>query len=385
MVGGRLILSWLVEYLAELLDLGLVVDLISVQFGLKLVKLLRLRPFADDCLLVVGLEGLQYLFGLVDEVENKGIFLARVGTVEPREGLDRLDSREPLVHVHGMKKRLVEPRLVFLRHKQHLVRFRPEAFGKLLFPDAFVHSDFRILHAGRIRIGHRAGEGNQSFDSCIPLLGDVLVECLFVLHRVQSAGGDHHRLCLSADLVHGEAAEMLDHDLSLLGDVVGMETHEAGKRPCRLAFVHLGIVFDGFDQPVIGLVRGVVLENVEDETLVDGLTHAVEMKRLRLAVRAGSAEDFQRLILGCRGEGEEADIWLAAALGHGLEDFLFVVGQSLFLGLRPGLFLDRRTGEHALEFGRRLASLRTVRLVHDHRVPAHGQIAHLFGDEWELL
>ena len=42
MVGGSLILSWFVEHLAEFLDLSLVVDLISVQFGLKLVKLLRL-------------------------------------------------------------------------------------------------------------------------------------------------------------------------------------------------------------------------------------------------------------------------------------------------------------------------------------------------------
>ena len=72
-------------------------------------------------LLVVGLERLQDLLRLVDEVEDEGVLLARVGAVEPREGLHGLDAREPLVHVHRVQQRLVEAGLVLLGDDQHLV------------------------------------------------------------------------------------------------------------------------------------------------------------------------------------------------------------------------------------------------------------------------
>jgi hypothetical protein len=53
------------------------------QFGMALVKPLRISPLAGDRLVVVGLERLQYLFGLIDEVENESILLARMGAIEP--------------------------------------------------------------------------------------------------------------------------------------------------------------------------------------------------------------------------------------------------------------------------------------------------------------
>ena len=65
MIGSRLILPRFIEDLAELLDLGLVVDLMPVQLGLEFVELLRIGPLADDRLLVVGLEALQYLLAFM--------------------------------------------------------------------------------------------------------------------------------------------------------------------------------------------------------------------------------------------------------------------------------------------------------------------------------
>ena len=51
----------------------------------------------------------------------------------------------------------------------------------------------------------------------------------------EPAGGDDHRLGPAADLVPREVAEVLDHDLGLLGDVVRVQAHEARQRrapPC---------------------------------------------------------------------------------------------------------------------------------------------------------
>ena len=156
--------------------------------------------------------------------------------------------------------------------------------------------------------------------------------------------------------MQGELAEVLDHDLGLLGDVVRMQAHEPRQGPGRLALVHLGIVLDGLDQPVVGLVGRVVLEHVEDEALLDGLAHGVEVEGLGLAVGPRPAEDLQRLVLGRGREGEEADVGLPAPLGHGLEDFCphsrAGSPQSAYFAR---LFADDRGRQDAFQFRRRLA------------------------------
>ena len=105
---------------------------------------------------------------------------------------------------------------------------------------------------------------------------------------------------------------MLHHHLGLLLDVVRMEGHELGQRSRRLLLRQLRIVFRRLQQAVVGLVRRVILQNIEDEFLLDRLPHAVEVKRLRLAARAHSAEQFKRFALGRRGESKEAQIRLLA-------------------------------------------------------------------------
>ena len=285
---------------------------------------------------------------------------------------------------------MIKAGLILLRHEQHLVFLCPEPLGQLLFLDVLalgvhVHSGFRVFYARSVRVDHGPGKGHQRFNAGVAFVFNVIVKGLFVPDSVKAAGGHHHGLGLSADLVHGEVPEMLDHDLGLLRDIVRVQAHESRQRPRGLALVHLGIVLDGLDQPVIRLVGRVILKHVEDETLVDGLTHAVEMKGLRLAILAGSAEDLQGFVFGRCREGKEADVGLMPAPGHGLEDFLLIIGQPFRLGFCPGLFLDGCAGEHALELGRRLAALGAVGFVNNHRITAHGQFAHFLGDERELL
>ena len=66
--------------------------------------------------------------GLVHEVKDERVHLARVGTIEPREGLDGSHAIEPSVDVHGVQQRLIEAGLILLGDNQQLIRVA----GKLL-------------------------------------------------------------------------------------------------------------------------------------------------------------------------------------------------------------------------------------------------------------
>jgi len=217
------------------------------------------------------------------------------------------------------------------------------------------------------------------------VLVQVGVEGLLVAHRVQARAGDHHRLGAAADLVARVGAEVLDHHLGLLGDVVGVQAHVAGERLGGLLFLDLGVVLGRLDEAVVGPVGGVVGEHVEDEALLDSLAHAVEVEGHGLTVGAGAAEDLERLVLGRRRETEEGEVLLLAAGGHGLDDLFFVVMKAISRGLLGGLLGDVDAGEHVLRLLGALAALRAVRLVDDHRVAALRQLADLLGDEGELL
>ena len=71
----------------------------------------------------------------------------------------------------------------------------------------------------------------------------------------------------------GCVAEVLDDDLGLLGQIGGVERDEAGDgppRPCSCSY--RGRRRSALDPP-LGLVRRVVGQHVEDETLVHRLAH----------------------------------------------------------------------------------------------------------------
>ncbi len=88
------------------------------ELGLKVVEQVRVGGLAQEGPVVVGREGFLNLLGLVGEVQNHRVVLARVNTIEPGQGLDGVDAAELLVHVHGVQQRLVEARLELVRHDQ---------------------------------------------------------------------------------------------------------------------------------------------------------------------------------------------------------------------------------------------------------------------------
>ena len=56
--------------------------------------------------------------------------------VQAGERLDCLDTSQPLVHVHRVQKRLIEPGLVFLRNEENLILWGRELLWEFLLPDA---------------------------------------------------------------------------------------------------------------------------------------------------------------------------------------------------------------------------------------------------------
>jgi hypothetical protein len=77
---------------------------------------------------------------------------------------------------------------------------------------------------------------------------------------------------------------VLDDDLGLLRDVARVQVDEPGQRRGGLLLVQLRVVGDGLGELEEALVGRVALEHVEDEALLDGLAHGVEVKGHRLAV-----------------------------------------------------------------------------------------------------
>src|SRR5215208_6662088 len=102
------------------------------------------------------------------------------------------------------------------------------------------------------------------------------------------------------------AAEVLDNDLDLLGQRGWMQAGEACYAPLRTLSNKFWIVFDGFLQGVVGPVGHVVLQHVEDEALLDGLPHGVQMEWVGQAVCTKLSETLQGHVARGRGETKVA-------------------------------------------------------------------------------
>ena len=174
-----------------------------------------------------------------------------------------------------------------------------------------------------------------------------------------------------------------------------MERDEPGNGPPRLPGLVAGVVPDRLLDPPQRLVRGVVLEDVEDEPLVNGLTHGVEVEGVEEAGhRVAGPEHLEGLGLRGGGESEEGEVGLLPApenrLGDGLLGLVDGVGDEAgVLGLGPGhLLLLGRSEDHLQVLGR-LPGLGGVRLIDDDRVAPVGKslakLLDLLEHEGELL
>ena len=160
-----------------------------------------------------------------------------------------------------------------------------------------------------------ARERHQRADAVAAFL-DVLVDRELPPDHFLPAADHHHRLGLAVQQRRDVLAEVLDDHLDLLRDVVRMQPHPAhDPLQGRAALDFLVVVVLAVVGQLEGqLVGRVVLEHVEDEFLLDGLPHRIDVERRGQIVRAGRlgrigprAEQLHRLGLGRRGERDVGD------------------------------------------------------------------------------
>ena len=224
-----------------------------------------------------------------------------------------------------MQERLVVAGLELLGHDEHAVLGSTEDGRGLALGDT-VHRGFGVLDA---LVVDAPREGHERLRVGVALLAQVGVDGALVADGMEAAARDHHGLALAADPVAGVGTEVLDDDLGLLGEVVGMERHEARDRAARLAGVVLGIVGHRLADLPVRRIGRVVREHVEDEALLDGLAHGVEMEGREPVLGVLAAEELERARLGRRGEGEERQVRLATARDDLGREGILGVGRNV--------------------------------------------------------
>ena len=220
-------MAWGFEYGPDHpLHLVLVVEALGVQLVAQVQHNVGVADAAELCRGVVLPEGSEDLLPLVDEVHHEGGVLARVGAVQPRQGLHGLDAAQLAVHVHGAQQRLVETSLELIGHQQDAELRRGEGLAQVAPLKAWVHVGFGEWVRAAFRVVHLAREGDQQADA-VALPPDVVVHRAHPAHRLLAARGDHHRLGLPTQQVRHVLPEVLHHDLHAGGDVDRVQAHPA--------------------------------------------------------------------------------------------------------------------------------------------------------------
>jgi len=289
------------------------------------VQLVRIGFVSEHRAVEVIREGVPDRVSVVLEVEDERVVLLRMRPVQARQGLHCLDARQGLVHVHRVQQRLVVARLELFGAYEEAVGVFLEAVRNVARREA-VEGRLRYLHtAGFVFAGERNDRAVQAL-----ALAQIVGEGVEILDRASDAVRDHHRPGLAANPVPSQhlIVEVVHHDLRLQANGVVVALHVAPQFALCLSRVELGIVLDRLGQPVVAQHRCVVLDDVHDEALLDGLLHRVAVERPvpdgAVRLRVGFAEQFQRLVLGCRGEGEVACVREQLARLHDAVDPVLV-------------------------------------------------------------
>ena len=219
----------------------------------------------------------------VVEVEHEGIGLAQlpVAAVEAGQRLHGQNALQLLVHVHGVQHGFVEAGQVLVGNHQNLGIVLLEFIGQVTRRKT-VQRLFGVLDA----IHHLfAGERHQRLEGRIGLFqssayGKEVADGAFDIAR------HHHGLGFALQLLGLPYAgrEVIDHDLGL-----HLNGPWAGFYKCFELLLGLGgieqrVVLHRLLYLVVALVRGVLFQHVEDELLLDGLLHGIQVEGVELAI-----------------------------------------------------------------------------------------------------
>ena len=76
----------------------------------------------------VSLEGVEDFAGFIHKIQDVRVVFAWIATIETRQRLYRLNSRQPFIDVHPAKQWLIKPGLEFVRDQQDLKQVIFEGF-----------------------------------------------------------------------------------------------------------------------------------------------------------------------------------------------------------------------------------------------------------------
>ena len=84
---------------------------------------------------------------------------------------------------------------------------------------------------------------------------------------------DNHRFRVAFQFAQDVPTKMLDNYLDFLAYGRRVQGRKARNTPLPAPPVQFGIILDGLFELIVGLIGHVILENVQDEPFLDGLTH----------------------------------------------------------------------------------------------------------------
>ena len=225
------------------------------------------------------------------------------------------------------------------------------------------------------------GEGYDCPEGQLPL-GDAVVDGQVVVDGPVHPVGHDHGPGLAAHQPGAEDGfvEVVNHDLGLGTDRVLVALDIVPETPLGPPGVELGVVVDLLDEVEVALDAAIVLEDVQDEPLLDGLLHRVDVEGevLHRPVGLGRrlSEEFQGPVLrGCR-EGEVAGVAQHAPACNDPVDLVLVIL----------LFLLGLVSQSHVHLGRGPAPIAGVGFVDDDgEPPLQVLLLHGVQDEGELL
>ncbi len=255
------------------------------------------------CGLVVRLERLENLARIIDEIQDVRGVLARVGTIQARERLYRLNTTEHLVDVHAAKQRLVKAGLEFVGDQEQVIVRLGEGIANIASLQAGVQAFAGLGNRNRkaLWVVDFTRERHQHAQRVVALF-NVGANRFLPAYSLFATRDYDHRLRFALKQRLHVLAVVLDDDLHLLRDVVGVQPnplHDAlhGGAALDLLLVQFLAVVGQLERQLVGRV---ILQHIEDEAFLDGLAHRIHMERLGQAIRACAAKQFQRLLLrGC--------------------------------------------------------------------------------------
>ena len=255
---------------------------------------------------IVVLERLLNHIRVIPEVNHQRIILTRAATVKATQRLNALDTAQNFVHIHCVKQLLVEPGLELFRHNQDLVLGLLELQADIVILDSpVVHISLGTLSP--VTILHLSGEGNQCLNGTAILSIDNGVDDPLEVGSGPAGIRNNHCLCLSADLLDSVTHKMInyhgclaEHDVLVLIQAV---VNDLQRLFLLEEFLQI-LVRILLHQLEHGLVADVILQDVQDESLLYGLFHRIQIVSLVLVL---PVQGKRRVLWRC-GKGIIADV-----------------------------------------------------------------------------